>query len=191
MIRLFSAVGQIILPVCLFFFTGCGGSVDENSFTVPRGATISVILDEPLSPLSHPKGATFAARLESPLQRDHAIYAPLESKLEGVVERSTANAGEAPEIAIRLTRLWLPSGQQIELKTNRITRSGALGGGGGGEVSITEGFEETIRRMVGESGDPAGGGDKSDTNTAGPALISAGTPLVFTLDKALVIPAPE
>jgi hypothetical protein len=171
----------LVFPV----MSSCGKEAAEGSYTIPRGLTISVSTQEPISGSGHQAGVTFAAVLEAPLTKDSKILIPAGAKVDGVVDEISVDENGLAQVTIRAIRLHLPSGQSLELDTAPITRGARASFAAPGEIRADFGIEEKVRFLAEVEGADSGDAPGSDSATV---LIPAGANLVFSLTSDLVLP---
>jgi len=181
------ALIALLLPAAVIV-CGCGQKIPEGALMVPRGSTLSVSTVGAISSLDNPAGSGFLASLDVPLTRGELVFAPLGSQVDGVVDAVEETPEGLSSISIRLTSLRLPDGSSASLETNPITRNAKSAVGVAGQVRADSGIEGKITRLA-EVGGAVGGAAAPDAgSTAVAAVIPAGSTMVFTLAKDLIIP---
>jgi hypothetical protein len=165
----------------------CGDKHPEGSLVIPRGATITVRINEDLHPTTHPEGAEFRAELDTPLSIGADVYVAADAPVVGSVSE-VAGEGEMPSMSIELRRLEVPGGQTFTVETSSMTRSPGSPGVSVSEISATTGLEDKIRYLA-EVGAQAAAEPPPDASPA--AIIPRGTRMVFTLESDLAIPRME
>jgi hypothetical protein len=181
----------VCLTLVLLVFaaiSSCGKDAVEQSYTIPRGVTISISTEEPISASEHRTDATFAAVLESPLTKGSNIFAPAGAKVDGVIDEVSQDENGLPQVTIRAIRLHLPSGGSLELDTAPITRGARASFAAAGEIRADFRIEEKVRFLAEAEGAEPGGAPRSDSGTV---LIPAGSNLVFSLTSDLALPPAE
>jgi hypothetical protein len=164
----------------------CGGS-DQSELIVPRGATISVSLLQPLDSVANNPGDRFQALVSSPLQREGTTYVPLDADAEGIVEeaRITVEVDPRARISLRLTGIRIPSGELVALRTLPVIRESGFAYHSQ-DIEITTGLDVDLEHLLGRS--PAEDPETSPSSMR--VEIPAGSLLVFTLEEDVSIPAP-
>ncbi|MCW5977840.1 MAG: hypothetical protein KIT09_07170 [Bryobacteraceae bacterium] len=93
---------------------------------IPRGATISVRTVDEISTEVHRVGDPFTAALSAPIREagTRGIAVPIGSRVDGVVGAIRPRRGDSrpPRIELRLTRLYLPDGSYVDLRTAALAR---------------------------------------------------------------------
>ncbi len=168
---------------------GGGNAVPDGGLRVPRGATLSVRISQPLSPASHSAGQTFAATLDAPLEKGAKIFVPAGARVEGVVEATPRDDAGRRGLTLRLVRLYLDEQQFLEMETDPVTRFPRDQRAVTENVNALLGLEDKIAYLAETGGgarEPAGGAAPQ----AGAPLVPMGSLMVFTLASDLVVPPP-
>ena len=163
---------------------GCGGS-GSSGYTVPRGATLSVRTVDTVASDLNRAGSAFRAAIDVPVREGLVTYIPLQAAVEGVVEQSAILNEDPPKarLTLRLTKLSLPGGAVLPLETRPLVYE-SKSEVQVEQVTITTGLDVDLDRLLGRT--PAG-----RTRQPGPRVeIPRNSPLVFTLNEDLLIPAP-
>ncbi len=171
----------------------CGGSAPgeaEDVFRVPRGATVSVRIGEPLSPQTHPAGRAFRAALDAPLEKGTLIVVPAGARVEGVVEETPRDDDGRPGLRLRLVRLYLDEERSVELQTDPVTRFARQTAAVATNVNALMGLEDKIAYLA-ETGGGAATNEAEGAAAAAEPLVPLSSMMVFTLSADLVVPLPE
>ncbi len=179
-----------VLLLCAALLLACGQKVDKDSLVIPRGSTLAVRNVDAIMSGRSAEGDTFKAQLESPLSRNRVMYVNAGTPIDGVIEKLEEDASGQYRAVLRLTRMELPEGKSVEIRTSRLDRDARDTPASVQEVSATTGIESLIHRLAETRSAASLTADSSDNN-AGMVVVAADSPMVFTLDADLVIPMPE
>ena len=171
----------------LLMLAGCGPSGGGSGFTVPRGATLSVRTSSEIASDAVQPGSAFRGEIDLPVRQGLTTYIPLGSRVDGVADESTVLNGDPPRarLTLRLTKLYMPDGKVLPLDTVPLTYE-SKAEVQVNQVTITTGLDVDLDRLLGRPPKPP---DRS--REPGPRVeIPRNAPLVFTLSKALPVPAP-
>lgn len=169
--------------------------------TLAPGSTLVVRTTNTLSTETANSGDVFVATLEQPISDGRTVFAAKGARVEGTVADSDLGGrvkGRA-SITVRLSRLYLPTGEAVDLVTNTVSREAAssrkkdatkigLGGGIGAAVGAIAGGGKGA--AIGAAAG-AGAGTGTVLATRGdPALIPSETVLTFILRAPVRITLP-
>jgi len=160
----------------------CGSGDPEDSFVLPRGATLPVRTTEAVSSTLHPAGSTFSAVLDSALAGETRTAVPAGASIDCVVDEIAETADGEPQIVVRAVNISLPNGEVVALDTLPISRGSRALIGEAAEIRADYGLEGKIAYLA-----ETGGEEPVSQSHAAAIAIPAGASFVFTLGGDLVV----